>query len=56
MKEARPKPFDMARIEEDFREEADFDVYAEEYDDEDLIDRGMQAHEVAFLRGFKRYN
>ncbi len=34
--------------------EPDFDVYSEELDDEDAIDRGLKPEEEAFLRGFRK--
>ena len=36
--------------------EQDLDVYSEEFDDEAAFDRGMKAHEIAFLRGFRKFN
>ncbi|MBU2561656.1 MAG: hypothetical protein KKD17_05125 [Nanoarchaeota archaeon] len=56
MKSSRTRPEALIRMEEDMLEEPDFDVYSEDLDDEDAMDRGMKAHEVAFLRGFKRFN
>ncbi len=44
------------RFDENFLDDADFDVYSEEFDDEELIDRGMDPSEAAFIRGFKKFN
>ena len=41
--------------EDDFTDQ-EFDIYSEEFDDEEGMDRGMKGFEVAFLRGFKRFN
>ena len=43
------------RWDEDFLDQ-EFDIYSEDFDDEEALDRGMKPNEVAFLRGFRKFN
>ncbi|MFC1741872.1 hypothetical protein ACFL3V_05025 [Nanoarchaeota archaeon] len=43
------------KIDDDFLDH-EFDVYSEHFDDEEGLDRGMKPHEVAFLKGFQRFD
>jgi hypothetical protein len=43
-------------MEEEFRD-LEFDIYADDWDDEEAIDSmGMKPAEVGFLHGFRRHN
>jgi hypothetical protein len=41
------------KLDDDFMEQ-DFDIYHEDFDEEEAFDRGMEAWEIGFSKGFSR--
>ena len=55
MKSKGRTPLFFKKIEEDLSEK-EFDIYSDDFDDEEAIDRGMKGFEAAFLQGFRKHN
>ncbi len=54
MKPSKTSPDTLWVPEDEFQEEMDFDVYSDNWDDDEGLDRGMKPNEVAFLKGFRK--